>query len=101
MTSTTLVGFKPTYVLFDSGTSYCFAASTFIVMHSIPYETLASAWNINTGEGTIISNKECRLYPIIICSREFYANVLVIENSGFDVIMEMDWLSTFHTIIDC
>lgn len=34
------------------------------------------------------------------CGREFYANLLI-ENSGFRLILGMDRLSTFHAIIDC
>lgn len=35
------------------------------------------------------------LYEII------YTNLLVIDTHRFHIIFEMDWLSTFHTVIDC
>lgn len=37
----------------------------------------------------------------MIYKREFYANILVIETYEFDVILEIDWLNTFHVVIDC
>lgn len=49
----------------------------------------------------IISSKICRMYPIMVCKREFYINLLVINTQGFDMILGMDWLSTFHAVINC
>lgn len=31
---------------------------------------------------------------------KFNANLLVINTHKFDVILEMDWLNTFHAVID-
>ena len=39
--------------------------------------------------------------PIVICGREFWANLMVIDNSGFDVVLGMDWLGTSFALIDC
>ena len=38
---------------------------------------------------------------MVICSREFQANLIVINNSAFDVILGMDWLGATHASIDC
>jgi hypothetical protein len=38
---------------------------------------------------------------VVICGREFAANLIVINNSGFDVILGMDWLGAVHASIDC
>lgn len=46
----------------------------------------------------IISSKICRMYPIVVCKREFYINLLVINTQGFDMILGMDWLKNFHAV---
>ena len=39
--------------------------------------------------------------PIHIEGRTLTANLIVFDMKGFDIILEMDWLSSNHTIIDC
>lgn len=36
-----------------------------------------------------------------VCKREFYVNLLVIDTHEFDVISGMNWVITFHIVIDC
>ena len=38
---------------------------------------------------------------MVICGREFRAYLIVIGNSGFDVVLGMDWLGDSHATIDC
>jgi len=38
---------------------------------------------------------------MVICSRKFQANLIVINNSAFDVILGMDWLGATHASINC
>lgn len=49
----------------------------------------------------MVTNKECELCPLVIVSREFYANFLVIDGGGYDFDLGMDWSRTFHVVIDC
>ena len=37
----------------------------------------------------------------MICGREFLADLIVINDSGFDVVLGMDWLGTSYALIDC
>lgn len=37
----------------------------------------------------------------MICGKEFYANLLVIDFVDFDVILGMNWLRTSNTVINC
>ena len=37
----------------------------------------------------------------MIYGREFLADLIVINDSEFDVVLGMDWLGTSYTLIDC
>jgi hypothetical protein len=39
--------------------------------------------------------------PICIEGRTLTTNLIVFNMEGFDIILEMDWLSNNHAIIDC
>ena len=38
---------------------------------------------------------------MVICGREFLADLIVINDSGFDVVLGMDWLGTSYVLINC
>ena len=39
--------------------------------------------------------------PIKIQNYAIYANLIVIDMTDYDVILDINWLSTYHTVIDC
>ena len=39
--------------------------------------------------------------PIKVQDYVIYANLIVIDMTDYDVILDMDWLSTHHAVIDC
>ncbi|XP_058202911.1 uncharacterized protein LOC131317372 [Rhododendron vialii] len=43
----------------------------------------------------------CRDCELVICDRRFVLDCILLEMSGFDLILGMDWLSTFQATIDC
>ncbi|XP_058208110.1 uncharacterized protein LOC131321117 [Rhododendron vialii] len=43
----------------------------------------------------------CRACELVICDRRFVFDYIVLGMLGFDLILGMDWLSTFHATIDC
>ena len=53
------------------------------------------------GNGIITTSRVCRSYPVVICGREFSANMFMINIGGYDVILGMTWLSKYHAVIDC
>lgn len=57
MTSTILVSFVPTCVLFDSNAPHYFALSALIIQHTVQYVTLDSGMNISTRNGIILHRK--------------------------------------------
>ena len=57
-------------------------------------------WSIITGGGSIVVSRICKKTPLVICDRDFSADLIVIGHSAFDVILGMDWLGSTHAIID-
>ncbi|XP_020242946.1 uncharacterized protein LOC109821168 [Asparagus officinalis] len=101
VTGTILVYSVPAFTLFDSGASHCFISAQFISRHTIPCDRLDASWNIHTGSGVLMSCRECKKCPLVVCGRELITDLLVIDTNGFDVILGMDWLYNFHATINC
>ncbi|XP_020270910.1 uncharacterized protein LOC109846096 [Asparagus officinalis] len=101
VTGTILVYSVPAFTLFDSGASHCFISAQFIARHTIPCDKLDASWNIHTGSGVLTSSRECKKCPVVVCGRELFADLLVIDTNRFDVILGMDWLYNFYATIDC
>lgn len=64
-------------------------------------EDIANAWDITADGGIIICSKEYKDSPVVIHGTEFREDLIVIDNSGFDVIHGVDWLGAVHAVIGC
>ena len=69
--------------------------------HSIPSVALQSPYVVNTGNGAVASTHYNKKISTVVSQRELYASPLVHRSGDFDLILGMDWLSTFHAVIDC
>ena len=56
-------------MLFDSGASHRFVSNRFVKLHSLPLHTMEYAWEISTGNGTVVTNKICKSCPVEISGR--------------------------------
>lgn len=79
-TCTILICFVPAHILFESSASYCFTLFIFNIQHTIPYITLDSWFDIIIGNGINVSSKPYRYCPVMVCNREFHANLLVLDH---------------------
>lgn len=50
---------------------------------------------------TLRTNVVCQGLKILISNVEFPANLILLESSGLDAIMGMDWLTQHHVRINC
>jgi len=98
---TILVYLVPIISLFDSGASHCYISTSSVTKHSIPCFDMDTPWEISTGNEIITTSRVYRYYPVVICGREFSADMLMINTGGYDVILGMTWLSKYHAVIDC
>ena len=79
-------------VLFNSSASHSFIAYTFIKKHGIPVCVMKKPMLVNSPRGEMKANWICLAASLIIRGVEFQANLVVIDSSGIDVILGMDWL---------
>ena len=98
---TILVHSIPVISLFDYGASHCYISISFVTMHSIPCNDMDTQWEISMGNGIITTSRVYRSCPVVICGREFSANMFMINIGGYDMILGVMWLSKYHAVIDC
>ncbi|KAH7838670.1 hypothetical protein Vadar_029706 [Vaccinium darrowii] len=89
-------------VLFDSGASHSFIAASFVRALELESEELSPPLFVETPlGGRTLLDRICRDCELVIRDRRFVFDFIVLGMTGFDLILGMDWLSTFHATIDC
>ena len=89
-------------VLFDSGASYSFITTSVVIELSLEVETLeeplyvSSPLGIRAMIGMIYRSWELETSGILLT-----VDLRVMDMSEFDVILGMDWLTTYKVVIDC
>jgi hypothetical protein len=101
VTSTLPISSGRAFVLFDLGSthsfvSYCFAKACF---------SKSEALNVNlvvaTPVGsTILCTSIVKNCPILVEGHIMPVNLIIFEMNGFDIILDMDWLSMYHACMD-
>ncbi|XP_058189294.1 uncharacterized protein LOC131306881 [Rhododendron vialii] len=89
-------------VLFDSGASHSFIVASFVCTLELKTESMSPPLFVETPlGGRTPLDRICRNCELLIHDRRFTFDFIVLGMSGFDLILGMDWLSTFHSTIDC
>jgi hypothetical protein len=101
VTSTLLIASHSSTVLFDSNETYLFVSCYFSRNCGLGSEWMDVHLAVATLIGKIVVCtfivKSC---PISMQAHIMPANRVVIEMSGFDVILGQDWLSIYHACVD-
>ncbi|XP_060974152.1 uncharacterized protein LOC133039308 [Cannabis sativa] len=89
-------------VLFDSGATHSFIASTIVNHINAPSElfTMGFGTMLPSGE-VVISRNWLRGIPVRIDGRELFVDLIVLDLFDFDVILGMDFLTKYGASIDC
>ncbi|XP_060963693.1 uncharacterized protein LOC133033109 [Cannabis sativa] len=89
-------------VLFDSGATHSFIASTIVNHINAPSElfTVGFGTMLPSGE-VVISRNWLRGIPVRIDGRELFVDLIVLDLFDFDVILGMDFLTKYGASIDC
>ncbi|XP_057510780.1 uncharacterized protein LOC130793157 [Actinidia eriantha] len=88
-------------VLIDTGASCSFIASVFAVALGLEVDLLDSTLLVDTPVGGVVpSNRVCRGCVLVIADRRIEVDLVVMDMSGFDIILGMDWLSSNRAIVD-
>ena len=89
-------------VLFDSGASHSFITTSVVIELGLEVETLeeplyvSSPLGIRAMIGMIYRSWELEISGILLT-----VDLRVMDMSEFDVILGMDWLTTYKVVIDC
>ncbi|XP_073049478.1 uncharacterized protein [Primulina eburnea] len=93
---------KEAITLIDTGATHSFMSEVF--MHSISVEPTVMSLHFNivwpSGDEICPTNiiEAC---PVQLGVRLLFADLIVIPMVAFDVILGMDWLSSYRAVIDC
>jgi hypothetical protein len=96
-----LVNDNNAIMLFDSGASHSFVATSFVQKYNLPLSMLKNQMIVSSLGGDMHARHVCSKVSILIRGVEFLANLIVLESKGIDVIHGMDWLSKHNGLIDC
>ncbi|GFS38223.1 hypothetical protein Acr_00g0056340 [Actinidia rufa] len=89
-------------VLFNSRASHSFIVTSFVLTLCLETEEFSPPFFVNTLlGGRAPLDRVCRGYKLVILDRHFEFDFIVLGMFGFDLILGMDWLSTYRETIDC
>jgi hypothetical protein len=88
-------------VLFDTGASHSFISRAFVNKNGLPTETIGKTIKVSSPGGEMIVNSGCRDLILEIGPYKFPAHLVILESQGLDVILGMDWMTTYRGVIDC
>ena len=97
-----LVNDWPTKILFDSGASHSFISHSFMSRLQILPHLLVDPLAVATPLGnSSMLEYVCKDCVVALDDLQFQVELIVLFMSEFDIILGMDWLSSYHVSIDC
>ncbi|KAL0544361.1 hypothetical protein IC582_019475 [Cucumis melo] len=101
ITGTILICNVPTVVLFDSGATYSFVSSTFLIKLNRMLEPLYEELVIYTLVGdALLVNEVLVDYEVLVKGISMLVDLLPLELYRLDVILEMVFIFTYHASMD-
>ena len=89
-------------VLFDSGSSYSFIAASIVIELGLEVETLVEPLYVSSPLGIRARiGMICRGCELEILGTLLIVDLRIMGMSEFDVILGIDWLTSYRVIIDC
>ncbi|XP_073277633.1 uncharacterized protein [Primulina huaijiensis] len=102
MEDTILINEMSAYVLFDCGATHSFISKRFAKKLRLITEILVEPFRVATPTSkTIETHRVHRDCEICINDHLFQAEFIQLNMVEFDAILEMNWLSKNHAIVDC
>jgi hypothetical protein len=94
-----LVEFTPAAVLFYSGASHLFIATSFVEKHGIPTTYLEIPLVTRTPGSDLLCHLKCSQVRILLSGLVFLADLVVLPSHRIDVILGMEWLTKHNVVI--
>ena len=89
-------------VLFDYGASHSFIATSVVIEFGLEVETLDDPLYVSSPLGIRASiGMICRGCELEILGTLLTVDLRIMDMSEFDVILGMDWLTSYKVVIDC
>ncbi|GJY54242.1 putative reverse transcriptase domain-containing protein [Tanacetum coccineum] len=102
VTGTFLLNNRYASRLFDSGADRSFVSTTFSALLDVITSTLDTSYAVELADGRIFeTNVILRGCTLGLLGHPFDINLMPVELGSFDVIVGMDWLARYHTVIVC
>ncbi|GKV49055.1 hypothetical protein SLEP1_g55827 [Rubroshorea leprosula] len=96
------ISFGNAYVLIDSGSTHSFVSPKYVLFLHVEPETLDCVLVVNTPSKEVSTSKTIyRSCRVMVEGRVLLADLILLEIVEFDVILDMDWLSTHYAMVDC
>jgi sorbitol-specific phosphotransferase system component IIA len=90
----------PVVVLFDSGSSHSFMSQAFARKHEQLCIDLSYGYRISLAGADVLTNQMVRGATLELGNRKFRVNLIVMPRLVLDVIIGMNWMKDWGTIID-
>jgi hypothetical protein len=87
-------------VLFDSGASHSFVIKSFVEKHNISNYPLKSKLLIRSLGGELKATHSCPQTKLEIRGISFLIELIILESSGIDVILGIDYLTKYDGVIN-
>jgi hypothetical protein len=94
-----LINSIPASVLFDSGESHSFVTKSFVENHNIPNYPLKKKLLIRSPGGELRATHSCPQTKIAIRGLSFLVELIILESSGINVILGIDYLTKYDGVI--
>jgi hypothetical protein len=91
-----LVNSAPASVVFDAGVAHSFITSQCAAKLSIPMSTMPRPMLVSSAKGNVKALHRSNNVNLQILGKDFWANLIVVDSEGIDVVLGMGWLSKFH-----
>ena len=89
-------------MLFDSGASHSFIAASIVIELGLEVEALEEPFYVSSPLGIRARiGMICRGFELEISRILLTVDLRVMDMSKFNVILGMDWLTTYRVVIDC
>jgi hypothetical protein len=96
-----LINSIPALVLFDSGASHSFLTKSFVEKHDILNYLLKRKLLIRSPRGELRATHSCPQTKIEIRGISFLVELIILESSGINVILVIDYLTKYDGVISC
>lgn len=102
ITSMVPVCHRAASILFDPSSTYSYVSAYFASNIDIMGEPLVKTICVSTLIGdSLVVNQVYRGCVVTFTGRDFVVDLILLDMVLFDVILGMEWLFPYHTILDC